>query len=55
MALVDDVILSNGVAHPRIGLGTFRMRGDVVEKSVRTAISVGIRHIDTATIYKVCV
>lgn len=37
---------------PRIGLGTFRCTGDAVQQAVQTAIDVGIRHIDTASIYK---
>ena len=38
---------------PLIGLGTFRCTGDTVRKSVKVAIDSGIRHIDTASIYKV--
>lgn len=37
---------------PRIGLGTFRCKGEAVQQAVQTAIDVGIRHIDTASIYK---
>jgi len=36
---------------PNIGLGTFRLQGQVVIDSVRTGIEVGYRHIDTAQIY----
>lgn len=37
---------------PRIGLGTFRCTGEAVQQAVQGAIDVGIRHIDTASIYK---
>ncbi|MFJ2986400.1 2,5-didehydrogluconate reductase DkgB [Collimonas sp. NPDC087041] len=36
---------------PQIGLGTFRLQGQVVIDSVRNGIEVGYRHIDTAQIY----
>ncbi len=36
---------------PDIGLGTFRLQGQVVIDSVKNGIDVGYRHIDTAQIY----
>ncbi len=36
---------------PQIGLGTFRLQGQVVIDSVRNGIEAGYRHIDTAQIY----
>ncbi|KAH8650950.1 NADP-dependent oxidoreductase domain-containing protein [Tricladium varicosporioides] len=36
---------------PPIGLGTFRLKGEAVRSSIREAISLGYRHIDTAGIY----
>jgi 2,5-diketo-D-gluconate reductase B len=36
---------------PAIGLGTFRLQGQVVIDSVRTGLELGYRHIDTAQIY----
>lgn len=36
---------------PAIGLGTFRLQGQVVIDSVRTGLALGYRHIDTAQIY----
>lgn len=36
---------------PDIGLGTFRLQGQVVLDSVSTGLEVGYRHIDTAQIY----
>ena len=47
------MILNNGVIMPAIGLGTFRSQGDQVKTAVKAALGVGIRHIDTASIYKV--
>jgi 2,5-diketo-D-gluconate reductase B len=36
---------------PAFGLGTFRLKGQVVIDSVRQALELGYRHIDTAQIY----
>ena len=36
---------------PRFGLGTFRLKDQVVIDSVKTALDVGYRAIDTAQIY----
>jgi diketogulonate reductase-like aldo/keto reductase len=45
--------LRNGVAMPRIGLGTFRLRGDECEAAVKIAVGrCGYRLIDTAEVYK---
>lgn len=38
-------------AIPEIGLGTFRLQGQVVIDSVTTGLDVGYRHIDTAQVY----
>ena len=40
---------------PHIGLGTFKSRGSDVKSAVRCALEHGIRHIDTASVYKVSV
>jgi diketogulonate reductase-like aldo/keto reductase len=50
---IDDTIsLSNGVKMPRLGLGTWRSAdGPEVERSVRCALELGYRHVDTAAIY----
>ena len=37
---------------PPIGLGTFRLKGEVVQQVIRDAIRIGYRHIDTAAIYR---
>uniref|UniRef100_A0A7S0RDB2 NADP-dependent oxidoreductase domain-containing protein n=1 Tax=Chlamydomonas leiostraca TaxID=1034604 RepID=A0A7S0RDB2_9CHLO len=44
--------LRNGVKLPRCGLGTFKAAGDEVVGAVSVALRAGIRHIDTAQIYK---
>jgi diketogulonate reductase-like aldo/keto reductase len=36
---------------PRVGFGTWRLRGDQARAAVREALAVGYRHIDTATMY----
>lgn len=42
----------NGCFIPALGLGTWKMRGKECEESVRKAIELGYRHIDTAVFYK---
>jgi len=37
---------------PQLGMGTFRLKGNVVYKSVTTALEIGYRHIDTAQFYE---
>jgi diketogulonate reductase-like aldo/keto reductase len=45
--------LHNGVQMPMLGLGTWRTsEGEQVENSVRWALELGYRHIDTAMMYK---
>ena len=52
MALTDTYKLNNGVEIPIIGFGTWQTPdGDVARESVKTALKVGYRHIDTAAIY----
>lgn len=36
---------------PKIGLGTWNLRGNECEKMVENAIKIGYRHIDTAQMY----
>lgn len=36
---------------PVLGMGTFRLEGDVAYNSVKMALELGYRHIDTAQIY----
>ncbi|AUW58550.1 2,5-diketo-D-gluconic acid reductase [Sphingobium sp. SCG-1] len=51
MILEETFTLANGVAIPRLGLGTWRIDDDAVGQVVREAIGIGYRHIDTAQAY----
>jgi 2,5-diketo-D-gluconate reductase B len=42
---------TQGISLPRLGLGTFRMQGDVCRAAVESALGLGYRHIDTAEMY----
>src|SRR5882757_5783728 len=44
-------ITTQGINLPRLGLGTFRMQGDVCRAAVESALGLGYRHIDTAEMY----
>jgi len=53
---VSDVIaplvpLNNGTAIPQLGLGTWPMDDDEVDRTIRLAVELGYRHIDTAAKY----
>jgi 2,5-diketo-D-gluconate reductase A len=48
---VPAVTLSGGVAMPMVGFGTWRLRGAEAANAVRSALQVGYRHVDTATMY----
>lgn len=51
--LSSAVRLHNGVAMPRLGLGTYRSaEGGEVEQAVATALELGYRSIDTASLYR---
>lgn len=48
-----NIKLSNGVLMPKFGLGTFLVEaGDKTYETVKHAIQVGYRHIDTAQMYR---
>jgi len=47
---MKNVILNNGTEIPEIGFGTWQTT-ESVQKTVKTALEVGYRHIDTADIY----
>ena len=52
-SLDSTVELLNGVGMPRLGLGVYRAKeGEEVENAVLTALKVGYRSVDTASIYK---
>jgi 2,5-diketo-D-gluconate reductase B len=44
-------IKTRGINLPPLGLGTFRMQGDVCREAVESALAIGYRHIDTAEMY----
>src|SRR6202795_3017911 len=46
-----DYLQTQGISLPRLGLGTFRMQGDVCRAAVESALALGYRHIDTAEMY----
>ena len=51
-SITDTIELANGVAMPRLGLGTYKSaEGGDVERSVATALEYGYRSIDTASLY----
>ena len=43
--------IKNHVKVPKLGFGTYRLRGDLAVSAVREALNLGLRHIDTAQIY----
>src|SRR5437660_8301261 len=46
-----ETIKTQGIAMPKLGLGTFRMQGEVCRAAVESALALGYRHIDTAEMY----
>ena len=46
-----DHLQTQGISLPRLGLGTYRMQGDVCRAAVESGLAVGYRHIDTAEMY----
>jgi len=42
---------TQGISLPKLGLGTFRMQGDVCRTAVESALRLGYRHLDTAEMY----
>jgi diketogulonate reductase-like aldo/keto reductase len=51
MILEETFTLSNGVAIPKLGLGTWMIADDAVADVVRNAAEIGYRHFDTAQAY----
>jgi diketogulonate reductase-like aldo/keto reductase len=53
--MTDDqpaVVLAGGAVMPLIGFGTWQITGQECYRAVRTALDVGYRHLDTATVYR---
>ncbi len=49
--MIPTITLKNGVAMPMLGLGTSQMKGEEAYLSVRAALEMGYRLIDTAKMY----
>lgn len=52
MILNETYTLSNGIRIPKLGLGTWFIPDGEAAEAVRTAVSLGYRHIDTAQAYE---
>lgn len=52
ISLNESEIKVEDTAYPRIGFGTYPMRGDVCEKAIQCALQEGYRCFDTATMYE---
>jgi diketogulonate reductase-like aldo/keto reductase len=52
MILNETATLTNGVAIPKLGFGTWRIPNGDAAQAVRDAIDTGYRHIDTAQAYE---
>jgi diketogulonate reductase-like aldo/keto reductase len=51
--ILDTTTLNNGVKMPWLGYGTYKVvNGEDTVNSVKEALRLGYRHIDTAMIYK---
>jgi 2,5-diketo-D-gluconate reductase B len=46
-----EYLQTQSISLPRLGLGTFRMQGEVCHAAVESALALGYRHIDTAEMY----
>jgi len=51
-SMTQTVRLAGGDELPMIGFGTWQLRSKAAYESVRAALDVGYRHIDTATMYQ---
>lgn len=51
MILKENYTLNNGIAIPKLGLGTWFIEGDQAVQAVVDAVEIGYRHIDTAQAY----
>ena len=51
MILNENFTLANGVAIPKLGLGTWMIEDRKAADAVRAAVGIGYRHIDTAQAY----
>lgn len=49
---MQNIITHDGLSLPRLGLGTWPMKGDECRAAVASALELGYRHIDTAAAYE---
>src|SRR3954471_16056919 len=52
LRMTKTVSLPGGTALPLIGFGTWQLRPKTAYESVRAALEIGYRHVDTATLYQ---
>ncbi|MBB3695637.1 aldo/keto reductase [Sphingomonas sp. BK580] len=52
MILKETFALADGIAIPKLGLGTWRIDDAAVVQVVRDALAIGYRHFDTAQAYE---
>lgn len=52
LRMTKTVNLPGGTALPLIGFGTWQLRSKAAYESVRAALEIGYRHVDTATLYQ---
>jgi diketogulonate reductase-like aldo/keto reductase len=52
LRMTKTVNLPGGTALPLIGFGTWQLSSGTAYDSVRTALEIGYRHVDTATLYQ---
>lgn len=52
LGVTKTVDLPGGTAMPLIGFGTWQLQGKAAYESVQTALEIGYRHVDTATLYQ---
>ena len=48
----QPILTANGAEIPKLGFGTWKLKGEEATSAVETALKVGYRHIDTAQVYK---
>jgi diketogulonate reductase-like aldo/keto reductase len=52
LSLQSKVTIANGVEIPRLGLGVYQTPpGRTTRRAVKYALSIGYRHVDTASLY----